>query len=152
CGHTQIATYLEQRFDRLPINVMVEEPKSGDKTTWPRSPDQYAASHINKAGNQAYLVKTRNCRGVGVFLREGGPRGTKQPAHQGTVVLSDGTKAHWFLLPERERYDGKGVGGVYWSPKICALYKNEMYYPSGVSDRQRFRTFGITRIPVIERC
>lgn len=32
----------------------------------------------------------------------------------------------WFLLPEGDSYDGKGVGGVYWSPTVCVRYKGEL--------------------------
>lgn len=151
-GHTEIATYISKRYDSLPIAVSVIEPKSGDKTSWPRSPDEFAAGHINKAGNSNYKVKTRNVLGLGDFLRNGTGRGNKKPAHAGTIDLDDGTKVHWFLLPEGERYDGKGVGGVYWSPQIVVKYKHEIYYLGGSSNTQRFRDVGISRKGVIERC
>jgi uncharacterized membrane protein YgcG len=151
-GHTEIATYISRRYDTLPIPVSVIEPKSGDKHNWPRTPDEFAATHINKAGNANYKVKTRNALGVGDFLREGTERGKKKPLLAGTFELEDRTKVHWFLLPEGERYDGKGVGGVYWTPQICVKYKGEVYYPGGASQQQRFRDFGISRRAVIERC
>ena len=151
-GHTEIATYISKRYDSLPISVSVIEPKSGDKSTWPRSPDEFAASHINKAGNANYKVKTRNVLGLGDFLRTGTGRGNKKPAHTGTINLEDGTKVHWFLLPEGEKFDGKGVGGVYWVPQIVVKYKHEIYYLGGSSNLQRFRDVGISRKAVIERC
>lgn len=151
-GHTEIATYISKRYDSLPIAVSVIEPKSGDKSTWPRSPDEFAASHINKAGNANYKVKTRNVLGLGDFLRSGSERGNKKPAHSGTIDLEDGTKVHWFLLPEGERYDGKGGGGVYWVSQIAVKYKQEIYYMGGSSNLQRFRDVGISRKSVIERC
>lgn len=147
---TGIATYLSRRYDELPVPASVEEPKSMDKTEWPRSPDEFARSHINVAGNRAFKVKTRNCRGVGTFLREGGEHGAKRPAHQGMVELSDGTKAFWFLLPEGDSYDSKGVGGVYWTPTIAVRYRGEIY--AWGSSRQRLRDFGISRAKVIDRC
>lgn len=150
-GHTAIATYISRRYDKLPIPVSVYEPKAGDKQSWPRSPDEFTSSHINRAGNKNYKVKTRNARGAGDFLRSGGERGKKKPQEAGTFELEDKTKIHWFLLPEGEKYDGKGAGGVYWSSTICVQYKGELYYLSG-SPRQRFRDVGISRNAVIDRC
>jgi len=150
-GHTALATYISKRYDTLPIPVVVVEPKNGDKNAWPRSPDEFQASHINVAGNSNYKVKNRNALGAGDFLRNGTERGHKRPQHQGRISLRDGTIVHWFLLPEGESYDGKGVGGVYWSPTICIRYKGELYYVSG-SQPQRFRDCGISRRSVIERC
>ncbi len=151
-GHTDIATYLSRRYDSLPIPVSVLEPRAGTKHTWPRSPDEFAAAHINKAGNTNYKVKTRNALGVGDFLRNGGERGTKKPLDSGSFELNDKTKVHWFLLPEGEKYDRKGAGGVYWGPTVCVRYKGEIYELGSSSQPQRFRDLGISRKAVIERC
>jgi hypothetical protein len=40
---------------------------------------------------------------------------------------------------------------VYWNPSIAVKYRGEVY-PSGGNQRQRFRDFGISRGPVIDRC
>jgi hypothetical protein len=150
-GHTGIATYLSRRYWRLPVPVIVLEPRNGEIKKWPRSPDEFAASHINVAGNSTYKVKSRNPLGLGQFLHEGGERGAKKPEASGIVHLADATKAYWFLLPEGQTYDGKGAGGVYWNPSIAVLYRGELY-PSGSAQRQRFREFGICRTNVIDRC
>jgi hypothetical protein len=151
-GHTEIATYIATRYDSLPIAVSVIEPRSGVKNTWPQSPDTFAAGHINSAGSSTYTVKTRNVLGVGDFLRNGSDRGIKKPSHKGVLELTDGTKVHWFLLPEGDKYDGSGAGGVYWSPQVAVKYRNEIYYPGGSSNAQRFRDLGIARKSVFDRC
>ena len=150
-GPTELATYIAKRYDSLPISVSVIEPRSSDKATWPRSPDEFTAGHINKAKGAAYSVKTRNVLGIGDFLRDGSERGIRKPAHQGVIDLTDGTKAYWFLLPEGEKYENSGVGGVYWSAQVAVRYKNEIYY-HGSSNAQRFRDMGIARKSVFERC
>jgi hypothetical protein len=150
-GHTEIATFLSRRYWELPTPVVVNEPRSGEIDKWPTSPDEFAQSHINVAGNVVYKIKSRNPLGLGAFLNEGGERGAKKPESKGTVTLSDGTKVHWFLLPEGQTYDGKGAGGVYWNPSVAVKYRGEVY-PSGGNQRQRLRDFGISRKPVIERC
>jgi hypothetical protein len=150
-GHTAIATYLSRRYWKLPVPVVVYEPRNGDLKNWPRSPDEFAASHINVAGNSAYRVKSRNPLGLGDFLREGGERGAKKPEVADIVDLADGTKVYWYLLPEGQTYDGKGAGGMYWNPSVVVKYRSELY-PSGGTQRQRFREFGISRTSVIDRC
>ena len=150
-GHTNVATYLSRRYWELPVPLVVMEPRNGNVSEWPKSPDEFAASHIAKAGNSAYRIKSRNPIGIGTFLACGGDRGKKKPEFQGSLTLSDGTQAHWFMLPEGDSYDGKGAGGVYWNPTIAVLYRNEVYLPGG-NQRQRFRDFGISRKSVIDRC
>jgi len=150
CGHTEIATYIAKRYNSLPLSVSVIEPRSGNKKTWPRSPDEFTAGLSNREGGE-YSVKTRNVTGVGDFLRCGTSRGLKKPEHQGVLELSDGTKVHWFFLAEGEKYDISGAGGVYWAAQVAVKYKHEIYYLPG-THAQRFRDIGLSRKSVSERC
>lgn len=149
--HTGIGTYISKRFGTLKLKVTVTEPRTGDASDWPTSPDDFRSTVLSSATNRGWKTKNRNPIGIGDFLQNGGDRGAKKPKAIGTVTFEDKTRCSWYLLPENDTYDGKGAGGVYWTPTIAVQYGDEIY-SWGTSQRDRFRQFGISRTAVIERC
>lgn len=138
-----ISSYLNRRVWEVPdsLEIYVDELRIQDRNAWPASERE---AHTTRAGGADRRTNTRRIRGARHFVEyeaSGFTGGALES--RGTLTLSDGTEADWFLWkgdrPAVHMYAAK-------SGYIAALYNNELY--DVTSHIAHYRSFGVTESAV----
>ncbi|WP_224245546.1 ATP-binding protein [Hyalangium gracile] len=129
--------YLNQRFWTLPEGTEITVNRflnDNDKDSWPKNAREgrlvlddgsRKGSFINLYGSQAHITQERKQK--------------KPEVVSGEVSLSDGTRAHWFLLKKGEMPDAAQGPSTSF---IGVLYKDELYQVT--THHSAYRTMGVT--------
>lgn len=142
-----IASYPNRRVWEIPagVQVTVEEMRSNDRATWPRSEaEAHGPIPITGPDRRSNRRTINGARHYVEYPSQTFKRG--ELAHHGTLTLEDKTKAHWFLWKgDRPQVAGYAAEAGF----VAALYRNELY--DVVSHLAVYRSFGITDAAVRAR-
>jgi hypothetical protein len=141
-----ISGYLNRRMWSVPqeTEVYVEEFRVSERGDWPRSISEARGPQQTVGPDRR--TNRRRILGAENYISYSGPnRGTATGciADSGSLPLSDGTSADWYLWSgDRPQIQGYAATSGY----IAALYENELY--DVTSHSSSFRSFGITEAEV----
>jgi hypothetical protein len=135
-----VQQYLNTRLLSVDADITFEAFNHTNPEQWPKT---YAEARDSVTSNTRLYQENRRVEGALYFLK-----GEADEEDQGTMLLSDDSKIHWFLGRERERPRG---GGGYMPPDafIAFAYEGEIF--NLTEHRSSMRAFGIFTSSVAAR-